>query len=162
MSEAREYEPGSYQPDWHHNWMKKDNNRPRCLMDMRLNARYMVAVIMVHQLKHLPQANYVWGAWEYWGKEVVEMESAENRMNMYKAVQWCYENRDAIFSHRAWRDINKATGGGYIVNPYRSDKVNDTDWTWYTEEEISLLKREKKHRKKLEKAKLKRRNIRYF
>ena len=119
--------------------------RPFTLQQLTLQQRYDAATIMIQQMKGKNLAadpNYVWGAWEFWGKSVVESKGLSERHKLYKIIQWCHQHKDMLIIHKAWWDRNT------VVNVYRDGEYTPMNswamiqWLEYSEEERFMLERE--------------------
>lgn len=94
----------------------------------------------------MPEPNYVWIAWRWFGKKKVEREDWHRRYALYKVIQWISQRRERILHHKLMRDLDlkvnvykwveRADGTRYA----RYDDFDDCKY--YTGTEMFLLCRE--------------------
>ena len=100
------------------------------------------------------QPDFVLAARQFWGTEMVDRQSEQIRFGMYQAMVWIYKHRYNILDHVTWRDFK----GGMPYNWWKwqfdakrgiwIELYDDSDWTYYTQEEILLLQKELVYEKK--------------
>ena len=125
--------------------------RPLELAMLELDDRYTIVLQMEHQMHGKSIAadpNFVWGAWRFWGKDVVESMDWENRYRLYRIIQHCYNDRHNIREFRMWRDRDLQYGCQCNIwriirdEPYQFDM---RDYAMRSREEKALMDKERRY-----------------
>ena len=118
------------------------------LQRLNLDARHdIVELLYAQSRKGMSEPNYVWIAWEWFGKKKVEKEPWIRRYALYKVIQWISDRRERILHHKLMDELDLKVN----VYKWETDAAGNRiaryddydDWTHYTEREIDLLYREK-------------------
>ena len=118
------------------------------LMGLNLEQRHDIVKLLYRQTKNgMSEPNYVWIAWEWFGKANIEAMDWVSRYAIYKVIQWISDRRERILHHKLMSDLDlKVNVYKWEVDDkgFRKARYNDyDDCEYYTGTELFLLCREK-------------------
>ena len=118
------------------------------LMGLNLNQRHQIVQMLYKQTKKgMLEPNFVWIAWEWFGKSNVEALDWHRRYALYKVIQWLSDRRERILHHKLMSDLDLKVNvykWEISADGYRRPRYDDyDDCEYYTGTELFLLCREK-------------------